>query len=142
MSDQIKRLLVNSRTILVIGLSSEKGKPSSKIADFLDRIGYEVIPVNPRLTEWNNRRVYMDVSELPEAVDIDIANFFIPSQIVPDVVKRLLERPKPPKAIWLQEGITSDEARKLAEQRGVFFVQDRCIYKEYIKHFGFRRLSK
>jgi predicted CoA-binding protein len=98
--------------------------------------GYDIIPVNPYVDKIVGRKSYPNLKDIQEK--IDIIEVFRPSDRVLDVVKEALVRKEERgdiAVIWLQEGIQNEEARKLAEEAGIVFVQDRCMYKEFKRLF-------
>ncbi|TAL70791.1 MAG: CoA-binding protein [Bacteroidetes bacterium] len=120
------------KTIAVYGMSTNPMKPSNYVPAFLESAGYTIIPINPAAQEIDGKKAYPKISDVP--VLIEILDVFRPSEQALDVVKEAVER-KTAKGdinvIWLQEGIINDEAKKLAEENGIEFVQDRCMKKEY-----------
>ncbi|BCU69028.1 hypothetical protein KN1_03250 [Stygiolobus caldivivus] len=96
--------------------------------------GYNVIPVNPTVSEVLGRKSYKSVLDIPDR--IDVVEVFRPSQDVPKIIDEVLQRLKEKgdvKVIWLQEGIRNDEAAEKARKAGLIVIQDRCMYKEYMK---------
>jgi predicted CoA-binding protein len=130
----IKEIFEKYRTIAVYGMSKNQEKPSHYVPAFLHAKGYTIIPVNPSADEIINLKCYSSLKDIP--VNVDIVEVFRPSDQVLDVVNEALERNKEKKdifIIWLQEGIYNNEAKKLAEDAGLIFVDSRCMYKDY-KH--------
>ncbi|MCP3677172.1 MAG: CoA-binding protein, partial [Deltaproteobacteria bacterium] len=87
---------------------------------------------NPLAEEILNRKCYPDLKAVEET--IDILEVFRPFEEAAGVVREAVERRRERgdiAVIWLQEGIMNDEAQRLAEEAGITFVQDRCMYKEY-----------
>jgi predicted CoA-binding protein len=123
----IPELLLTSKTIVVVGISDRPDRPSNEVPKQLLRRGFTIIPVNPALKEWNGIPAYPNVSSIPDTIGIDIVDVFRKSETTPDVVRDALKRPTKPRCIWLQLGIKNEEARKLTEEAGVFYVEDRCI---------------
>ncbi|HET6400066.1 MAG TPA: CoA-binding protein [Candidatus Kapabacteria bacterium] len=126
----IHDLLRTSKTIAVVGISDKPDRPSNDVARQLQRRGYTIIPVSPQLTEWNGIPAYSKVSEIPEEIAIDIVDIFRRSEATPEVVRDTLLRTNKPRCIWLQQGIVSEESRKLTESAGIFYVEDRCTAVE------------
>lgn len=121
-----KEILKQAKTIAVVGLSDDPSRASFGVADLLFRLGYTIIPVNPRIKEWRGLTAYPYVSSIPEEIDIDIVDVFRRGPDTPDVVRDTLKRKNKPKCIWLQLGITSEESRQLTEEAGIFYVEDLC----------------
>jgi len=127
MSDSdIARILRDSKTIAVVGLSNNRMRASFGVSRFLQRQGYRVIPVNPNETEVLGERAYPSVKDVPD--EIDIVNIFRRPSRVPEVVEDALQ--KRARCIWMQEGVVNHEAAKRAESAGLPVVMDRCILKE------------
>lgn len=120
--DTIARLLA-ARRIAVVGLSDDPSKPSFDVADSLLRHGREIVPVNPNLAEVLGRQSYPRLEDVPGP--IDLVNVFRRPEFCPDIVRSAIAVGAG--GVWLQLGIVSDEARRLAEAAGMPFVQDRCI---------------
>ena len=134
--EDIKDIFKKYRTIAVYGMSKNEEKAAHYVPSFLLGKGYAIIPVNPTADEIINLKCYAGLKDIAER--IDILQVFRPSAQVPDVVKEALDRKKARgdiEVIWLQDGIYNEDARKLAEQAGIIFIQDRCMMKE------FKRLS-
>ncbi|MBV9295639.1 MAG: CoA-binding protein [Acidobacteriaceae bacterium] len=122
----IARILRDSKTIAVVGLSNNRMRASFGVSRFLQRQGYRVIPVNPNETEVLGERAYPSVKDVPD--EIDIVNIFRRPSRVPEVVEDALQ--KRARCIWMQEGVVNHEAAKRAESAGLPVVMDRCILKE------------
>lgn len=122
----IPDLLRTSKTIAVVGISDDPTRPSAEVAAQLMRRGFTIIPVNPRLKEWRGITAYPYVSQIPEDITIDIVDIFRRSEFTPDTVRDVLKRKNLPRCIWLQQDIVNAEARRLSEDAGVFYVEDRC----------------
>ena len=128
----IKKIYENYKTIAVYGMSANPAKPSNYVPAFLMEHGYNIIPINPAAQEILGKKSYTRLEDIPE--EIEILNVFRPSEVAPDVVREAIERKKSRgdiNLIWLQEGIISNEAKELAEENGIEFIQDRCMLKEY-----------
>jgi len=129
--EDIKNIFKRYRCIAVYGMSKNEEKAANYVPSFLLGKGYAIIPVNPTSDEIINLKCYAGLKDI--SVQIDILQVFRPSAQVPDLVKEALDRKKARgdiEVIWLQDGIYNDEARKLAEQAGIIFIQDRCMMKE------------
>ena len=132
----IREIFQRYRNVAVYGMSRDPGEPAHSVPAYLLSKGYNVIPVNPYADEIIGRKSYPDLKEIEER--IDIVEVFRPSADVVDVVKQALARKKERgdiAVIWLQEGIENEEARELAEEMGIVFIQDRCMYKEFRRLF-------
>jgi len=119
-------LLRTSKTIAVVGLSSNPLRPSFGVSRFLQRQGFRIIPVNPNEPEVLGERAYPSVKDIPDS--IDIVNVFRRPARVPEVVDEALA--KGARCLWMQEGVVNHEAARKAEAAGLPVVMDRCILKE------------
>ena len=128
MSDaELTQLLQQTKTIAVVGLSSDPMRPSFGVSRFLQRHGYRIIPVNPNEKEVLGEQSYPSLAEVPGTVDI--VNIFRRPARVPEVVSVAIERGGV-KCIWMQEGVVNEQAKAQAEAAGIPVVMDRCILKE------------
>lgn len=130
-SDEIRRLLENAKTIAVVGLSSSRMRPSHGVAEYLQRAGYKIIPVNPNEKEVLGERAVARLEDIREKVDI--VDVFRRSEFVPEVAESAIAMGA--KALWLQEGVINEEAAKRARAAGLFVAMDLCIFKEHAKRF-------
>lgn len=124
----IRRLLAGRR-IAVVGLSDDPMRPSHDVAAYLLRAGYDIIAVNPAVAEVFGRRSYARLLDVPGAVDV--VNVFRRSEFVVEIVREAVE--KGAKGIWLQQGVWSNEAERIARDAQIDFVQDRCIKVEHAR---------
>ncbi|MGC1105979.1 MAG: CoA-binding protein [Candidatus Acidiferrales bacterium] len=129
--DAIRKLLETSRTIAVVGLSSSKMRPSYGVAEYLQRAGYKIIPVNPNEKEILNEPAVTRLEDIREKVDI--VDVFRRSEFVPEVAESAVAIGA--KALWLQEGVIHEEAAQRARDAGLFVVVDLCILKEHARRF-------
>jgi predicted CoA-binding protein len=125
--NRISEILHTSRTIAVVGLSGKRFRPSYGVAEYLQRVGYRIIPVNPLETEVLGERAYPDLESIPEPVDL--VDIFRRSEFVPDIVEAAIRIGA--KAVWMQEGVYHEAAAKRAEAAGLAVVMDRCILKDH-----------
>ena len=124
--------ILNYRTIAVVGISDDPERPSHFVASFLESHGYKIIPVNPKLTEWEGKKCYPDLLSIPEKVDV--VDIFRRSEAVPPIVDEAIKIKA--KVVWMQEGIVNEEAAAKARDSGIEVVMDRCMKKEYIRLLG------
>jgi predicted CoA-binding protein len=123
----IDAILRNSRTIAVVGLSSNPFRPSHGVSSYMQRAGYRIIPVNPGETEVLGEKAYPALEAIPEPVDL--VNVFRRPEFVPDIVESAIRIGA--RALWLQEEVVHEEAAARAEKAGLNVVMDRCILKEH-----------
>ena len=121
--DTIRKLLVEAKTIAVVGASSKPTRPSFDIFRYLLRAGYRVFPVNPGEKDVFGQRAYASLADLPETVDI--VNVFRRSELTPAVATEAVAHGA--KVLWLQLGVSSDEAAAIATAGGLTVVMNSCI---------------
>jgi len=123
----IERLLRESKTIAVVGLSSSRFRPSFGVSQYMQRAGYRIIPVNPNETEVLSEKSYAKLEDVPEP--IDLVNVFRRSEFVPPIVESAIAIGA--KGIWMQEGVVHKAAAARAREAGLLVVMDRCLLKEH-----------
>ncbi|MDA8111657.1 MAG: CoA-binding protein [Nitrospiraceae bacterium] len=127
--DLILPILLETRTIAVVGISDKLGRPSLTVSSYLKDHGYEVLPVNPNLSSVAHVPCYPDLKSLP--VTPDLVVIFRKAADVPDVVREAVATAVP--RIWIQEGIVSEEGARMGEIAGMAVVMDKCIMKEHAR---------
>ena len=140
--DQIKNILKSSKTIAMIGVSSEtkgedrnnlKRKPANVVMKYMQDFGYKVIPINPFAEGEviNGEKVLSGLEKISEPVDI--VDIFRPSKETPGIANEAVKIGS--KVLWLQYGIHNEEARKIVENAKIKYVSNKCIKQEYQKLF-------
>ena len=122
--------MLKAKRIAVVGASDKTHRASYRIAAYLASHGYEVIPVNPRHETVLGKKCYPTLRDVPGK--IDVVNVFRRSEFCPAVAEDAAAIHVA--GLWLQSGIRSDEAQRIAQQSGMDFIQDRCIMVEHA-HF-------
>ena len=130
-SDPIREILETYKTLAVVGLSSNKARPSYGVSAYMRSHGYRIIPINPNEQSVLGEKAFAALDDVPEAIEVVV--IFRRSESVPEVIEAALRRHA--KAIWMQEGVIHEEAAARAREAGVFVVQDRCILKEHARRF-------
>jgi len=125
-------ILKHSKTIAVVGASSNPQRDSNRIFKYLLDVGYTVIPVNPGETEVHGQKAYPDLKAVP--VTVDVVDIFRRPEAVPAIVDEAIAIGA--KAVWMQLGIRHAAAARKARAAGLRVVQDRCIYVEHYKLTG------
>jgi uncharacterized protein len=123
----IPELLKTSRTIAVVGLSSKRFRPSYGVAEYMQRNGYRIIPVNPLVEAVLGEKCYPDLDSVTERVDI--VDIFRRAEFVPEIVEAAIRIGA--RAVWMQEGVVHEEAAERARGAGLEVVIDRCILKDH-----------
>jgi|SRR3954463_4605440 predicted CoA-binding protein len=127
MEDFIRELLTNTKTIAVVGLSSDPMRVSFGVSQYMQRKGYRIIPVNPNEKTVLGERAYTSLSDVVDK--IDLVDVFRRSEFVPEIVDEVIRLKIP--ALWLQEGVVHQDAAQKARDAGIIVVMDRCILKEH-----------
>jgi len=128
----IREILHTARTIAVVGLSSNVLRPSNFVGFYLQRHGYEVVPVNPNEREVRGQKAYASLSEIP--FHVDVVDVFRASSAVPAIAEEAVRIGAG--ALWLQFGVISAEGARIARDGGLKVVVDRCMKVEHARHLG------
>ena len=120
-------IVKEARTVAVVGLSNDPEKASNEVGAYLMEQGYRVIPVNPKKDEVLGEHAYNTVEQIPEQVDV--VDVFLPPDKTPDIAEDAVRAGV--KTLWLQEGIESSEARRIAEEGGLAYIENRCMRKTH-----------
>ena len=140
--DQIKDILKNSKTIAMVGISSEKKgedpknlkrKPANVVMKYMQDFGYKVFPINPFAEGEliNGEKVLGSLDKIYDSVDI--VDVFRPSKETPGIAKETIN--KKSSVLWLQYGIQNEDAKKIAEDAEVQYIENKCIKQEYQRLF-------
>ncbi|WP_214777239.1 CoA-binding protein [Exiguobacterium sp. s22] len=134
MDDQrLKQLLSEAKTIAVVGVSDNPNKTANQIAEYLLRVGYTVIPVNPMLEQWNGRKAYPSVESIPGR--IDIVDVFRRSEFLAGVAEDAV-RHGDVGLVFNQLGLSSPEAERIVRDAGLDYIENRCLYVEHARLLG------
>lgn len=121
--ERLSAALVSAGVIAVVGASPNPARPSNMVMTYLVDQGYDVIPVRPKVSEIIGRPCYPSLEDIPRHVDI--VDVFRRAEACPDVARSAVTIGAG--MLWLQEGIISEEAARIAEEGGLTVVMDRCI---------------
>ena len=126
-TEKVKHILNTYKKIAIVGLSPKEERDSNKVAKYLMKAGYEIIPVNPGQKEILGIRCYKSLKEIPS--DIDVVDIFLNPVRVPPVVDEAIEIGA--KVLWMQLGVIHNEAADKAKNAGLEVVMNRCIKQEH-----------
>ena len=115
-------VLAGAKTIAVVGASRDPRKAGGSVPEGLQRRGFRIIPINPFADELFGERVYRTLADVPEK--IDLVDVFRPAADAPEIARQAVAIGA--KALWLQEDIRSEEARRIAEEAGLDYIEDEC----------------
>ena len=127
--EAINRVLDQTKTIAVVGLSSDPSRPSFGVSSYMQSNGYRVIPINPNEREVLGEKAYPTLMDVPER--IDLVNIFRRSEEAGRHVDEAISIGA--RAVWLQEGVVDQPAAMRAQQAELDVVMDRCILKEHLR---------
>lgn len=131
----LRDLLTTARVIAVVGLSSDRSRPSHDVASYLQDAGYTIIPVNPNESEVLGVPAVASLREL-EGQAIDIVDVFRrPNDVLPHAMEAIAIGAK---ALWLQLGVHNDEAVRRAMAAGLKVVTNRCTMRDHARLVGRR----
>jgi len=126
-TDEIRRLLSRAKVIAIVGLSDKPDRASNKVAVYLKKQGYKIIPVNPTKPEILGETCYATLSDIPDP--IDIVDIFRKVSVIPEVVDEAIKIAAG--AVWMQLGLAHHESAEKARQAGLLVVQSKCIKIEH-----------
>ena len=128
----LRRILTRSRVIAVVGLSANWYRPSYFAAKYMQDHGYRIIPVNPNHDEVLGEKCYPELASIPDP--IDIVDCFRSAEDMPPIAREAVA--KGAKVLWMQIGIRSEEAARIASDAGLDVVMDRCVKIEHARIMG------
>jgi uncharacterized protein len=128
----LRRILRQSKTLAIVGLSANWYRPSFFAAKYMQEHGYRIIPVNPSYQEVLGEKCYASLKDIPEPVDI--VDCFRKSQDIGPIADEAIAIGA--KVLWLQLGVANDAAADRARAAGLEVVQDRCVKIEHARLFG------
>jgi uncharacterized protein len=123
MDDIVEQILTTYDTITVVGVSIDPAKPAHSVPALMQWHGWRIIPVNPRGGQILGEQAYRTLAEVPER--IGFVDVFRPSEQTPDIARQAVAAGAT--ALWLQLGIASAQARAIAEDAGLLYVENRCL---------------
>jgi predicted CoA-binding protein len=128
----LRRILRQSKTIAVVGLSANWWRPSFFAAKYMQEHGYRMIPVNPQYPQVLGQKCYASLREIPEKVDI--VDCFRRSEDIGPIADEAIAIGA--KVLWMQLGVINHEAADKARKAGLDVVMDRCVKIEHARLFG------
>jgi len=128
----IQRVLIESKTIAIVGLSSDALRPSNFVGYYLQRHGYRVIPVNPKEDEILGEKSYRSLTGIPEPVDI--VDVFRRPDALPEIARDAVSIGA--RTLWCQYKVINEEGARIAEEGGLKVVMDRCLKVEHARYIG------
>lgn len=126
-ADPILEILKKYKTIAVVGLSSNPGRPSHEVSAYMQGAGYRIVPVNPNEREVLGEKSYARLEDVPEKVEI--VDVFRRAEQLPAVAESAIRIGA--KVLWMQLGIENEEAAEKARKAGLIVVEDACMFVEH-----------
>lgn len=139
--DLLRRILKETKTIAMVGVSMNPVRPSYYVARYLDLKGFDIVPVNPLHADEQIFRKTIVGSLADIDRPIDMVDVFRRSEAVPDIVDEALEHLTGLKTVWMQIGVQHAEAAAKAEAAGLTVIQNRCPKIEYQRLSGELRMG-
>ncbi|TAM83587.1 MAG: CoA-binding protein [Acidobacteria bacterium] len=131
MPNTIQTILETCKTLAVVGLSSKPSRASYGVSSYMQSHGYRIIPVNPYEDSVLGEKCFSALEDVPGSFDAVV--IFRRPEFVPQIVESAIR--KGARVIWMQEGVQHEDAARRAREAGLEVVQNRCILKEYARHF-------
>ncbi|MGH2540151.1 MAG: CoA-binding protein [Actinomycetota bacterium] len=122
---ELRSILGDAKTIAVVGLSSNPLRHSNDVSTYLQEKGYRIVPVNPNETEVLGERAYASLTDIPDDVHVDVVDVFRRAEHTPEVARDAVAIGA--KVLWLQDGIVSEEAYRIASEAGLEVIMGVCI---------------
>src|ERR1041385_4553685 len=126
--DSIGRMLA-ARTIAIVGLSDDPNRTSNHVGGYLQDAGYQIIPINPNCKTVLGQQCFASLEELKQPPDVVLV--FRRSEYTPQIAEQAVAAKA--KGLWLQVGIHHPEAKRIAENSGLDYIEDRCMMVEHQK---------
>jgi predicted CoA-binding protein len=127
--DVIAGVLKNYKSIAVVGLSSNPRRPSFSVSQYMQSVGYRIIPVNPSEREVLGEKCYARLEDIPKTEKIEIVDIFRRSEYISAIVDSAIAVGA--KAVWMQQGIANAAAAAKARDAGLIAIEDACILIEH-----------
>jgi predicted CoA-binding protein len=121
-------LLKEIKTIVVVGLSPKEHRASNQVAKYMQQQGYKIIPVYPREETILGEKVYRSLDEID--FEVDMVDVFRRGEDTPPIVEKAVKLPGI-KCVFLQEGVMNEKSKEIAENAGVYYIEDKCLMVEH-----------
>ena len=123
----IKDILQKNHVVAIVGFSTDENKGGHYVPKFLKEHGYQIVPVNPTITEGLGEKAYASLKDIP--FPVDIVDCFRRAEAMPEIARDAVAIGA--KVLWMQKGIESEEAAKIASDAGMKVVQNLCTMREH-----------
>lgn len=127
----LREILENNKVVAIVGYSTNEEKGAHYVPKFLKEQGYKIVPVNPTVTEGLGEKAYASLKDIP--FPVDIVDCFRRPDAMPDIARDAVAIGA--KVLWMQKGIESEEATKIASDAGLKVVYDLCMLEQHKELF-------
>lgn len=139
--NNLEEILTTCKTVAIVGVSRNPSKDSYRVAEYLKKQGFYIVPINPFVDEVLGEKSYGSLLDIPAEVQetIKIVDVFRPSDDVPSIVEQGIQLKKLHgvlKVVWMQLGIVNEQAAEKARNAGLTVVMDKCMMQEHQHLFG------
>ena len=131
-NEAVIRKVFTMKTIAVVGMSPKPERPSNYVSLYMSQNGYDIIPVNPGHDSIMGKSSYSSLLDIKE--NIDIVNVFRRSEYVLPIIHDAISIRA--KAIWLQDGVISEEGEKIAKENEILYIMDDCLLRRHRQYYG------
>jgi hypothetical protein len=144
--DDAREILTIYKTVAVVGLSRDPSKDSYRVAEYLKKHGFHIVPINPFADEVLGEKSYKSLLDMPAEVQktLEIADIFRPSAEILPIVEQVIQLKKlfgVPYVVWMQLGIINDQAAETAKNAGLTVVMDKCMMQQHSRLFASNEAS-
>jgi len=139
--EDLKEILTKYKTVAIVGLSRDPSKDSYRVAEYLKKHGFHIVPINPFADKVLGEKSYKSLLEMPAEVQktLEIVDIFRPSAEVLPIVEQAVQLKKLHDAlyvVWMQLGIINKQAAEKARKAGLTVVMDKCMMQQHRRLFG------
>ena len=131
-NEAVIRKVFTMKTIAVVGMSPKPERPSNYVSLYMSQNGYDIIPVNPGHDSIMGKSSYSSLLDIKE--NIDIVNVFRRSEYVLPIIHDAISIQA--KAIWLQDGVISEEGEKIAKENEILYIMNDCLLRRHRQYHG------
>lgn len=134
--DDVKEILMRCKTVAIVGLSRDPSKDSYRVAEYLKKNGFRIVPVNPTTNEVLGEKSYKNLLEIPAEVQktLEIVDIFRPSAEILPIVEQVIQMKESygvPYVVWMQLGIVNEQAAEEARKAGLTVIMNKCMMQEH-----------
>jgi len=137
----VKEILSRYKTVAIVGVSRDPSKDSYRVAEYLKKNGFRIVPVNPTADEVLDEKSHKSLLDIPVEIQkaLEIVDVFRPRADVLPIVEQVVQLKRTygvPYVVWMQLGIVSEQAAETARSAGLKVVMDKCMMREHRRFFA------